>query len=147
MVGGSRSTRREPTHTRGEHTNSTQKGPRWGSNLEPSRCEAMVLTTTPPCSPHRACPYQFETTSLSNLYPFLKTKLLQLPQAGWILPVYRNLLIKPQILNQTEVWALIRSFQDIYMRPLKPPECYFSSMLRVLSISLSTLWKTEGFLK
>jgi len=35
-VGGSWSTRREPTHTRGEHKNSTQKGPRWGSNLEPS---------------------------------------------------------------------------------------------------------------
>ena len=50
-MGGSRSTWREPTHTRGEHANSTQKGPRWGLNLEPSRCEAMVLTTTPPCSP------------------------------------------------------------------------------------------------
>ena len=48
-VGGSRSTRREPTYTRGEHANSTQKGPRWGSNLEPSHCEATVLTTTPPC--------------------------------------------------------------------------------------------------
>jgi len=51
MVGGSRRTRREPTQTRGEHANSTQKGPRWGSNLDPSRCEATVLTTTPPCSP------------------------------------------------------------------------------------------------
>ena len=50
MVGGSRSTRREPTHTRGEHANSTQKGHKRGSNLEPSHCEATVLTTTPPCS-------------------------------------------------------------------------------------------------
>ena len=46
-----RSTRREPTHTWGEHANSTQKGPSQKLNLEPSRCEAMVLTTTPPCSP------------------------------------------------------------------------------------------------
>ena len=38
-VGGSRSTRREPTHTRGEHANSTQKGPSLELNLEPSRCE------------------------------------------------------------------------------------------------------------
>jgi len=50
-VGGSWSTRREPTQTRGEHANSTQKGPRRGSNPEPSRCEATVLTTTPLCSP------------------------------------------------------------------------------------------------
>jgi len=50
IVGGSRSTRREPTHTRGEHANSTQKGPRRGSNLEPSHCEVTVLTTTPPRS-------------------------------------------------------------------------------------------------
>ena len=35
---------REATHTRGAH--STQKG----LNLEPSCCEATVLTTTPPCS-------------------------------------------------------------------------------------------------
>ena len=56
MVGGSRSTRREPMHTRGEHANSTQKGPRWGSNLEPSHCEATVLTTTPPCSPRLKSP-------------------------------------------------------------------------------------------
>jgi len=49
MVGGSWSTRWEPTHTRGEHANSTQKG--WESNLEPSGCESKVLTTTPPCSP------------------------------------------------------------------------------------------------
>jgi len=52
MVGGSRSTRREATHTWGEHANSTQNGPRWELNLEPSCCEATVLTTTPPCSPN-----------------------------------------------------------------------------------------------
>ena len=34
-----------------EHANSTQKGPSWELNLEPSCCEATVLTTTPPCSP------------------------------------------------------------------------------------------------
>ena len=45
-MGGSRSTRRETTHTQEEHAN-----PRWGLNQEPSRCEATVLTTTPPCSP------------------------------------------------------------------------------------------------
>jgi len=38
-------------HTRGEHANSTQKGPSRDSNEEPSHCEAMVLNTTPPCSP------------------------------------------------------------------------------------------------
>ena len=51
-MGGSWSTRREPTHTRGEHANSTQKGPSQELNLEPSCCEATVLTTTPPCSPN-----------------------------------------------------------------------------------------------
>ena len=51
MVGESRSTRREPTYTRGEHVNSTQKGPSRELNPEPSRCEETVLTTTPPCSP------------------------------------------------------------------------------------------------
>ena len=34
MVGGSWSTRREPTHTRGEHANSTHKGPSRELNLE-----------------------------------------------------------------------------------------------------------------
>jgi len=48
---GSRSTRREPTHTRGERANSTQNGPSQELNLEPSRCEITVLTTTPPCCP------------------------------------------------------------------------------------------------
>jgi len=42
---------REPTHTQGEHANSTQKGPSRELNLEPSCCEATLLTTTPPCSP------------------------------------------------------------------------------------------------
>jgi len=42
---------REPTHTQEEHANSTQKGPSQDSNLEPSSCEAVVLTTTPLCSP------------------------------------------------------------------------------------------------
>ena len=37
-------------HTRGEHANSTQKGPSWELNLEPSCCEATVLTTTLLCS-------------------------------------------------------------------------------------------------
>uniref|UniRef100_A0A3P9DAM3 Protein kinase domain containing, cytoplasmic b n=1 Tax=Maylandia zebra TaxID=106582 RepID=A0A3P9DAM3_9CICH len=50
-VGGKRSTRREPTQTRGEHANSTQKDP--GLMLElnsgPSCCAATVLTTVPPC--------------------------------------------------------------------------------------------------
>jgi len=45
-VGGRRNTWREPTHTRGEHANSTQKGPSWESNLEPSCCEVTVLTNT-----------------------------------------------------------------------------------------------------
>ena len=44
---------REPTHTQGEQANSTQKVPRWELNLEPSHCEATVLTTTPPCSLER----------------------------------------------------------------------------------------------
>jgi len=35
----------EATDALGEHANSTQKGPRWVLNLEPSRCEATVLTT------------------------------------------------------------------------------------------------------
>ena len=48
-MGGSRSTRREPTHARGEHADSTQKRPQVG--VEPSCYEATVLTTTPSCSP------------------------------------------------------------------------------------------------
>ena len=51
MFIGCRSTWREPTHTGGEHANSTQKGPSWELNLELSRCEVTVVTTTPPCSP------------------------------------------------------------------------------------------------
>ena len=56
---------REPTHTRGDYANSTQKSPRWGLNLEPSCCEATVLITTPPCSPkskfvfHIKCKYNY----------------------------------------------------------------------------------------
>ena len=50
MVGGSQSTWREPSHTWGEHANTTQKGPNQESNLKPVCCEAMVLATTPPCS-------------------------------------------------------------------------------------------------
>jgi len=34
-----------------EHANYTQTGPSWELNLEPSSCEATILTTTPPCSP------------------------------------------------------------------------------------------------
>uniref|UniRef100_A0A669DAA6 Metalloendopeptidase n=1 Tax=Oreochromis niloticus TaxID=8128 RepID=A0A669DAA6_ORENI len=50
-VGGSRSTRREPTQTRGEHANSTQKDPGLMVELNsgPSCCAATVLTTVPPC--------------------------------------------------------------------------------------------------
>ena len=44
----SQRTWREPMHTRGEHANSTQLSRSQESNLEPSRCEATVLTTTPP---------------------------------------------------------------------------------------------------
>src|SRR4029434_11289420 len=52
--GGNRSTRSKPTQARGEHANSTQKGPgtTWNdqySNPGPSCCEATVLTTEPPC--------------------------------------------------------------------------------------------------
>ena len=43
----------KPMHSRGEHVNSTRKIPSWESNLEPSCCEVMMLTTTPPCSPNR----------------------------------------------------------------------------------------------
>jgi len=45
----SRSTRREPTHTRGEHANSTQKGLKGGDrtwNLEPSHCDGANHHTT-----------------------------------------------------------------------------------------------------
>ena len=42
-------TQREPTHTRGEHANSTQKEP--VGILPGTLCCEMVLTTTPPCSP------------------------------------------------------------------------------------------------
>src|SRR4029434_896037 len=49
-----RSNRRKPTQARGEHANSTQKGPgtTWNdqdSDPGPSCCEATVLTTEPPC--------------------------------------------------------------------------------------------------
>uniref|UniRef100_A0A3B4HC53 Stonustoxin-like helical domain-containing protein n=1 Tax=Pundamilia nyererei TaxID=303518 RepID=A0A3B4HC53_9CICH len=46
-----RSTRREPTQTRGEHANSTQKDPGLTVELNsgPSCCAATVLTTVPPC--------------------------------------------------------------------------------------------------
>src|SRR4029434_4529933 len=45
-----------PTQARGEHANSTQKGPgtTWkdqDANPGPSCCEATVLTTEPPCCP------------------------------------------------------------------------------------------------
>ncbi len=64
-VAGSRSTRREPTQTRGEHANSSQKGYRTqnptdvgqadpDSNPRPSCCEATVLTNEPPCCPSSA---------------------------------------------------------------------------------------------
>jgi len=43
-LGGSCSAQREPTHTQGEHVNSSQD-----LNQDPSCCEVTVLTTTPPC--------------------------------------------------------------------------------------------------
>src|SRR4029434_1551844 len=54
--GGNRSTRSNPTQARGEHANSTHKGPGttwkdWDANPVPSCCEATVLTTEPPCCP------------------------------------------------------------------------------------------------
>ncbi len=53
IVGGSWSTQRKPTQARGEHANSTLKGPSRpvGSNPEPSCCEVTVLATAPPCRP------------------------------------------------------------------------------------------------
>ena len=45
-MGGSWNTRRESTHTRGEHANSTQKDPSWDSNQEFSCCEATVLNSS-----------------------------------------------------------------------------------------------------
>ena len=47
MVGGSRSTRREPAHVLEEHANSTQQGPSHDSNQKSSCCEATALTNTP----------------------------------------------------------------------------------------------------
>ena len=47
---GNRRTQKEPTQTRAEHANSTQKGPNGNSNQEPFPCEVTVLTTTPLCS-------------------------------------------------------------------------------------------------
>src|SRR4029434_9658526 len=54
--GGNRSTWSKPTQARGEHANSTQKGPgtTWkdrDANPGPSCCEATGLTTEPPCCP------------------------------------------------------------------------------------------------
>lgn len=43
VMGGSRSTWREPMHA-----SSAQKGPDWDSNQEPCYCEAAALTTVPP---------------------------------------------------------------------------------------------------
>jgi len=43
----------ERTHVyTGRTCKLTQKGPSWELNLEPSCCEVMLLTTSPPCSPH-----------------------------------------------------------------------------------------------
>jgi len=79
-MGGSCSTCREPTHTRGEHANSTQKG--WDSNQEPSCCEATVLTTTPMCSPVSLYSHQAKLTyqpyaSLMKLNNYSKSKPLK----------------------------------------------------------------------
>ena len=41
-------------------------------------------------------------------------------------------LVIPEILSWIEVWALTRPFQDLYMFPLKPLKCCFSSMLRAI---------------
>ncbi|KAF7646437.1 hypothetical protein LDENG_00187840 [Lucifuga dentata] len=49
-VGGSRSTRREPTRTRGEHANSTQKGPApAGNQTQDLLAVRQQLTAAPPC--------------------------------------------------------------------------------------------------
>jgi len=45
---------RVPTENPRIHGENMQTPPRWGSNPEPSRCKATVLTTTPPF--HRAFP-------------------------------------------------------------------------------------------
>ena len=114
---GSRSTRREPTHTRGEHTNSTQKGPRWGSNLEPSRCEAMVLTTTPPCSP--SCFY-FMTNQPAE------TTVKQISICGWFHPD------SPLLLNKN---------QNIFM----DPQLLYISLLCHMMLRQKQMhsWRTE----
>src|SRR4029434_4322139 len=59
--GGKRSTRSKPTQARGEHANSTQKGPGTTSHDQdsspgPSRRETTVLTTEPPCCPIPSLP-------------------------------------------------------------------------------------------
>jgi len=52
LDGGRKPEYLERTHAlQGEHENSTQKGPSRELNLEPSHCEATVLTTIPPYSP------------------------------------------------------------------------------------------------
>ena len=52
-----------PERTRGAHAKPIQKGPRWGSNLEPCHCEATVLTTTPPTTMRDFTPPLSQTTS------------------------------------------------------------------------------------
>jgi len=44
FLGGGR--KQEYLHTQGEHAHSTQKGPCWDLNHEPSCSEVTVLTTT-----------------------------------------------------------------------------------------------------
>ena len=62
---------REATHTQGEHANTTQKGPSWDSNQEPSCCEATVLTTTTLCSPIDGC-HNTNSTLWNNKAPGLR---------------------------------------------------------------------------
>ena len=84
------------------------------------------------CKSLGVCLYKLGTSNHWDFCPFFKAKLLQLLQVGWVPLVYSNLKVIPQILNWIEVWALTRPFQDIQMFPLKPPECCFSSILRVI---------------
>jgi len=91
-VGGSRSTQREPTHTRVVHANSSRE-----LNLEPSRCEATVLTTTPPCSPHL-----YFVFSLLFVLPFLHL-LPQFPPTWPSAPLLSPVLhLYPQLHSVTD---------------------------------------------
>lgn len=71
-VGGSQSTWREPTQTRGEHANSTWIGPGLGikPKLIASCCKATVLTTAPPGHPE----IQYLIENNRTIYQILKLR-------------------------------------------------------------------------